>query len=99
MAKFTPCIRRKRNDGLYPVYFRVFHKKELQYINTGLLVNEKGLKASYDKNGKRQVDISDKIVLKKCMELISKYSEKINLINANTLDCKTLIEALTNNNT
>ena len=99
MAKFTPCIRNKRNDGLYPVYIRVQHNNSLQYINTGLLVNEKGLKTSYSKSGKQQVNISDRIVLKECMNRISFYAEKANLINANSIDCKSLIDIITNNNT
>jgi addiction module HigA family antidote len=43
MAKFTHCIRNKRNGGLYPVYIRVYHNKSLQYINTGLLVGDNSM--------------------------------------------------------
>ena len=99
MAKFSPCVRNKRNDELYPVYIRIFHNKELQYINTGLLVNDKGLKTSYTKSGKKKLDITDKKVVRECLNIISSYSEKINLINANTLSCKQLIDILKNNNT
>ena len=96
MAAFTTCIRRRKNNGLYPVYIRVYHKNELHYINTGLLVNEKGLKTVYDKNGNKQFDISDRVVLKKCMDTISTYVEKMNLTDAESMDCKTLIDYLTN---
>ena len=68
MASFTICVRRQKNNGLYPVYIRVYHKTELHYINTGLLVNEKGLKAIYDKNGKKKLDVIDRVVVKKCMD-------------------------------
>jgi len=96
MAKFVPCVRNKRSDGLYPVYIRVFHNKSLQYINTGLLVVEKGLKTTYDDKGNKQIEISDRRVLSECLNRISSYAEKINLINAKDLDCKSLIELLTN---
>jgi len=98
MAKFTTCIRGKRNDGLYPVYIRVFHNGGLQYINTGLLVNEHGIKTSYTKSGKKQTDISDRIVLKKCMDTISKYAEKINRMDADGIDSKRLVDMLTEKN-
>ena len=99
MAKFVPCIRNKRSDDLYPVYIRVFHNSSLQYINTGLLVGEKGLKTTYDKNGKKQIGVSDRRVLGECLNRISNYAEKMNLINAKELDCKSLIELLTNDAT
>ena len=96
MASFTPCVRRQKNNGLYPVYIRVYHKNETHYINTGLLVNEKGLKTVYDKHGNKQFDVTDRIVLKKCMDNISKYVEKMNLADTNNIDCGTLINYLTN---
>jgi integrase len=98
MAKFTHCIRNKRNDGLYPVYIRVYHNKSLQYINTGLLVSDKGLRRVYDSNGNGSIEITDKRVLKNCLDRIEKYSEKINLINAGNLDCKSLVSYLTEEN-
>ena len=98
MAKFTTCVRGKRNDGLYPVYIRVFHNGGLQYINTGLLVNEHGIKTSYTKSGKKQTDISDRIVLKKCMDTISKYAEKINRMDTDGIDSKRLVDILTEKN-
>lgn len=96
MAKFASCIRNKRSDGLYPVYIRVFHNGSLQYINTGLLVNDRGLKISYTKSGKKQTEISDHVVQKECLRLITTYAEKINKINARDIDCKKLIDILTN---
>jgi integrase len=94
MAKFVPCVRNKRNDGLYPVYIRVYHNKSLQYINTGLLVSDKGLRRVYDSNGNGSTEITDRRVLKNCLDRIEKYSERINMINAKNLDCKRLISLL-----
>ena len=97
MAKFSSCIRNRRSDGLYPVYIRVYHNGQIQYINTGLLVSEKGLKVSYSKTGKKHVDVNDKTVLKECMNRIAVYAEKTNMINSNAIDCRTLVEIITNN--
>lgn len=94
MAKFVPCIRNKRNDGLYPVYIRVFHNKGLQYINTGFLVSEKGIRNIFDEKGRKSIEIVDKRVLKNCFERIEIYTEKINRLNIMDLDCKTLIGIL-----
>ena len=99
MAKFVTCVRNKRNDGLYPVYIRVFHNRNLQYINTGLLVNDNGLRVSFDKNGKKQVDVSDRRVLNECLNRISQYVEKLNLVKAKDIDCKSLVEIITNTTT
>jgi len=95
MAKFSTCVRHKRNDGLYQVYIRVYHNNGLQYINTGLLVNDKGLRTTFTKQGKEIVDITDHIVQKECMSRIEKYAEKCNRVNIDELDCKTLIDMLT----
>ncbi|MDR3141996.1 MAG: hypothetical protein LBU37_09765 [Tannerellaceae bacterium] len=94
MAKFVPCVRNKRSDGLYSVYIRVYHNNSLQYINTGLLVGKKGLRCVYDSNRNGSIEITDKRVLKNCLDRIEKYSEKINMINAKDLDCKRLVSLL-----
>ena len=44
MATFKVCVRKQRNDGFYPVYIRVTHKKKVGYIKTDKLVNDQGLK-------------------------------------------------------
>jgi site-specific recombinase XerD len=71
----------------------------LQYINTGLLVSDKGLRTTYGKSGKKQIEISDRRVIKECLDRINLYAEKMNLINAKGIDCKTLVEILTDKNT
>ena len=96
MAKFVTCIRNRRNDGLYPVYIRVFHNKSIQYIKTGLLVGDKGLKVSYKKDGKKQINISNVRILSECIRRISGYVEKLNLMNSENLDCRTLVDIITN---
>ena len=89
MAKFATCIRNRRNDGLYPVYIRVFHNGNLQYINTGLLVNDNGLRVSFDKNGRKQTGVVDRRVLNECLNRISGYVERmvVSLINCHIINC------------
>lgn len=94
MATFKACIRNKRSDGFYPVYIRIAHNDSIQYINTGRIVNDKGLRAVYDEKGKKQTEISDPRVLKYCIDLINTYAGKLNNINTRVMDCKTLTEYL-----
>ena len=68
----------------------------MQYINTGLLVNENSIKVSYNKNGKKQIDIADRQVLNECLNRIAGYVEKLNAIKAKEIDCKTVIDIITN---
>ena len=88
----------KRNDGLYPVYIRVAHNDGLQYIKTGFLVDDKGLRVSYSKSGKKSVDVSDRNTLRMCSSRITGYVEKINLMDIRDMNCKTLVDAITDKN-
>lgn len=95
MATFTTCIRNKNSNGFYMVYIRLAHKGEKQYINTGLVVSEKGLRTYYDEKGKPKKDVSDRFVQSQCSSRINHYIEKLNRVNANDMDCKSLMEYLT----
>ena len=44
MASFKICVRVKRHDGLYPVYIRVTHDRQIGYIKTDKCVGEEELK-------------------------------------------------------
>jgi site-specific recombinase XerD len=96
MAKFTPCVRNKRSDGFYPVYIRVFHNNSIQYIKTDSLVGNKGLKTVYDAKGKKSMEISDKRVLKICLDKIQSYVNIINNLNhgIKDLECKEFLKIL-----
>ena len=43
MATFKAIVRRKRADGLYPVYIRVVHRRMMGYIPTGKVVSQNKL--------------------------------------------------------
>lgn len=70
MATFKICVRNRRKDGLWPVYVRLTHNREVQYIRTDLLVNDGGLSKNHE--------IRDVYVLRKCLAMIDDYAGKIN---------------------
>ena len=40
MASFKICVRVKRHDGLYPVYIRITHDRQIGYIKTDKCVDK-----------------------------------------------------------
>lgn len=70
MATFKAIVRRKRADGLYPVYIRVVHRRRMGYIPTGKVVSEKQI----DKNG----EIKDPVVNEYCSREILRYNDLTN---------------------
>ena len=71
MATFKVCVRKQRNDGFYPVYIRVSHKKKVGYIKTDKLVNEQGLKKG---------EVIDPFVMKFCSNRIVDYVDRLNKV-------------------
>lgn len=39
MACFKICIRERKSDGLYPVYIRITHRRQVGYIKTDKCVD------------------------------------------------------------
>lgn len=70
MASFKICVRNRRKDGLWPVYLRLTHNRKVGYIKTGLLVNAAGLA--------RDGEVRDAYVVKRCMNKIEDFAEKLN---------------------
>lgn len=70
MANFKICVRKQRKDGLWPVYLRLVHNRSVAYLKTDLVVNAAGL----NKRG----EVRDSFVLKRCMEKIESYAERLN---------------------
>ena len=46
MAILKATVRFKNKSGLYPVYVRFTQFKQVSYVKTSLMVNEKGLNKS-----------------------------------------------------
>jgi hypothetical protein len=85
MATFGIVIRGKRNDGYYPVYIRVSHKSNPGYIKTAFVVSDKGLKKTYSKDGKEKIEVSDKLVVRECMNEIAGYVRQLNDIDSRSM--------------
>jgi hypothetical protein len=96
MAAFSIVIRGKRRDGYYPVYIMVNHKSTPGYIKTTFVVSDKGLKKTYTKTGKEKIEVSDKLVVRKCMNGIAGYVRRLNGIDSRDMTVSEVISYLTN---
>ncbi|MDR0750261.1 MAG: site-specific integrase [Tannerellaceae bacterium] len=96
MATFSIKIRGKRNDGYYPVYICVNHKSKPAYIKTSFVVSDKGLKKTYTKEGKEKTEVSDRHVVRECMNEIAGYVRRLNGIDSRDMSVQEVIEYLTN---
>lgn len=86
MATFKICVRKKRNDGFYPVYIRVTHNTKTGYIKTDKLVDHNGL----DKG----MNVTDPFVLKFCTAKMASYVERLNKVSYSLWQLPELIEYL-----
>lgn len=73
MATFKVCVRKRRNDGFYPVYIRVTQRKKIGYIKTDKIVSEEGLRAG---------EVVDPFVMKYCSDRILEYAKRLNRVNS-----------------
>ena len=76
MACFKICIRGRRSDGLYPVYIRIIHNRQVGYIKTDKCVDIKNIKKG---------EIVDPSVLAYCSKEILRYNEALNAVNLSSL--------------
>lgn len=70
MATFKICVRKQRNDGFYPVYIRVTHRRQIAFIKTDKVIDKKGLS--------RSGEIKDTFVLSYCSERVNAFIERLN---------------------
>jgi site-specific recombinase XerD len=85
MATLRPVIRAEKEFS--DVYIAISHKSKVDYIKTGMLVHNSGLKKG---------EIVDHTILANCYILIKKYIDRINEINVNTLSVQDLKKILLN---
>ena len=69
MATFTACVRKKRKDGLYPVYIRVCVGTEVTYMKTDKLTTDAYLSS--------KGEIKDPYVMRYCSSRISTSASDI----------------------
>ncbi|MDO4319212.1 MAG: phage integrase SAM-like domain-containing protein [Bacteroidales bacterium] len=87
MANFKACVRRPRSDGFWQVYIRVTHHRGLGYIKTDKMVTKKELT--------KTSEIKDAFVLSYCADLIIRYNNLLNTVNAEEWTVNQVIEFLT----
>ena len=74
MATFKIVVQKKRKDGFYTVYIRLTHNREVCYIKTDKVVNDKGLVSGTK-------DVKDTFVLNSLMSTITRWVEKLNHVD------------------
>ena len=76
MATFKICIRGRRSDGLYPVYLRITHNRQVGYIKTDKCVDVKNIKKG---------EVVDPNILAYCAKEILRYNEALNAVDLSCL--------------
>ena len=85
MATFKICVRGRRSDGLYPVYIRITHNRQVGYIKTDKCVDVKNIKKG---------EVVDPHVLAYCSKEILRYNEALNSVNLANLTIQEVISFL-----
>ena len=69
---FKVTVKNKRKDGLYAVYVRVTHNRQIAYLPTDKLTTDKYLSATKD--------VTDPYLLKSVNEKILQWAESLNRV-------------------
>lgn len=69
---FKITVKNKRKDGLYAVYVRVTHNRQIAYLPTDKLTTDKYLSATKD--------VTDPYLLKSLNEKILQWAESLNRV-------------------
>lgn len=91
MATFIPCVRKKRKDGLYPVYIRVSVGTDVVYMKTDKLTTD----AYLSKKG----EINDPYVMKYCSNRIVEYVEMLNKVETANWSAKEIVSYISSGST
>lgn len=94
MAEFSITTRIITKEGVYPVYISIAHNGKTRYIKTEYSVTQKGIKSKYSKSGKEKIEVSDKFVVKQCLNIINEYIDKCNRIGIFNMDCTEIVDIL-----
>ena len=85
MATIKAEVRTKRKDGMYVVYIRVTHNRQVKYIRTSWMVDDKGL--SIDKQ-----DVIDPFVSEQTSKVIAGYYSMLNRLDTQNWTAKEIVE-------
>ena len=91
MAILKATVRFKNKSGLYPVYVRFTQVKQVSYVKTSLMVNEKGL------NSKKE--IIDPFVIQQTSIIIENYYKQLNQVDTSNWSIQEIVKYVTEFNT
>ena len=77
MATFKITLQKQRTDGYWPVYIRVIHQRQIAYIKTDKMVDNKGIVKSTK-------EIKDPFVRKSLDIIITDYIDRLNKVDSST---------------
>ena len=87
MATFRIKVQKQRNDGYWPVYIRVTHRRESVFIKTDKMVDDKGIVKSTK-------DVKDPFVVKFCNLQITDYIELLNRVDTTNWSDQEIVKFL-----
>ena len=85
-TSFKVTVRKRRKDGLWPVYIRVTHNRKIEWIKTDKLVTDEGLTG--------RGEVKDVFVLEACQRMIVGYVDRLNRTDAGRWSVKEVVELL-----
>lgn len=85
MANFKICLRTQNGGGLFPVYIRITHKRQVGYIKTDKCVSKEGIKKG---------EIIEPFVLAHCSKTIIRYNESLNTLNLDSMTVSEIVRYL-----
>ncbi len=83
---FKTVVQKQRTDGYWPVYIRVIHNKQVQYIRTDKMVDSKGCD--------KKKTVTDPFVLKFTSSKIADYYERLKMVNTGYWSAKDIVDYL-----
>ena len=90
MAILKATVRFKNKSGLYPVYIRFTQVKQVSYVKTSWVVNDKGV------NNKKE--IIDPFVIQQTSTLIESYYKLLNQVNTSMWSVGEIVKYVTETN-
>ena len=86
MVTMAICVQKRRRDGYWPVYIRVTQNREIAYIKTSKMVNDRGL------NSKKEV--RDPYVVRSLSDTIAGYYDRLNRRDVDAWSVKQVVDFL-----
>ena len=88
MAILKATVRFKNKSGLYPVYIRFTQVKQVAYVKTSWVVNDKGL-------NQNKKEIIDPFVIQMTSSLIESYYNQLNQIDTSNWSVGEIVKYVT----